>query len=149
MCKIEIFSITDYEKIRTIQRENMEQYTIQYFWTNWKEDRFKNRYDEILKKWFIFSIKLDALLIWFFMIVVSDDHYVHIKELQIDRLYQSKWYWTFALEFIEDFSKKILATWMRLSVFKDNPAISLYSRKWFSIVQDRFEWKAYYMEKNN
>lgn len=81
------------------------------------------------------------------MIIVSEDNYLHIKELQIHNLYQWKWYWTIALNFIENFSKEILTKWIRLTVFKDNPAIKLYKRMWFIVFENRFDGKAYYMEK--
>lgn len=59
MLEIEIFNKDDYIKILEIQKYNMEKYTMLHFWTNWTEDRFKNRYYEILDKWLIYSIKLN------------------------------------------------------------------------------------------
>ena len=81
------------------------------------------------------------------MIILTNDNYLHIKELQIDKQYQWRWYWSKCLNYIYNIWKNNWVIGVRLTVFSDNPAINLYKISWFNIVADRFDWKAYLMEK--
>ena len=81
------------------------------------------------------------------MLMITDDNYLHIKELQIDKDYQWKWFWKKCLLYIDNLWKSNWVKRIRLTVFSDNPAISLYQKEWFNIVEERFNWKAYFMEK--
>lgn len=147
MLIIEKYNMEDYTSILEIQKNNMEWYTLKHFWSPWTEERFKERYDYLLDQWFIYSLRINSDIIWFFMLITDEDNYLHIKELQIKWLYQWKWFGKQCLEYIESIWKRIWANGQRLTVFCDNPAKKLYEMCWFNIVSTRFEWKAYYMEK--
>ena len=148
--KIRKYKKGDYEKfIHPLEKENMKFYMDKYISGGWSDKLNKLGFDENLKNGWIYLFGDDSEIFGNFRISPdnTDNTALYIHSIQIKQEFQNKGYGTQILNFIELKSKKLNFKKFRLSVFKDNPAINLYLKFDFEIIDSTPNLNLVLMEK--
>lgn len=131
---------SDKNFLLNLRKETMSVY-LEDLWIFLNDDEHLERINSNFESAFI--INIDNKQIWLIK-YINLENYIEIIQFQILESFQWKWIWKKVLNILLWFSKKLNKK-LYLKVLKNNPAINLYKKLWFTLIwEDKIE---FFMER--